>query len=431
MVTAGGARRDVRLVRPRPADARQRRHPAAAGPPARQLPRRDRADQRPAALAARLARASTTATRSAWATTSGSPTATPCAPRCSGPPTATPASPPPTRASSTCPSSVASSTTTTTSTSRPSWRAVLAAALGARACSSPQAPPRLRARRLPGRARRQRPAVLAFLRVMEARSTTGPRRSVLCVNNLVARPQAAPRAAPVRALGAPAHRPLRRQRLPDGSPTTAASPLTLGSRDFFWLPVARPERTAAAWPMMPPSGATLVADQAELVGRVDGAGQRWYRRQGPRPPAAPRSVGCRFDDPAGAGRHRDAPARRDDGGPDPVVVYQVPLTYRGAPLERRRARADRHDGAQRARPALGLRRAARPRLRRPSSLARSCARSSPTRRRPRWAATSRPGGDLHRARAGPVGTATVLTGEQSNTSIICRMVDLEGRPRSR
>ena len=49
-----------------------------------------------------LARASTTATRSAWATTSGSTTAMPCARRCSGPPTATPASPPPTRASSTC-----------------------------------------------------------------------------------------------------------------------------------------------------------------------------------------------------------------------------------------------------------------------------------------------------------------------------------------
>ena len=56
-------------------------------------PPRDRAHPRARALAARARRASTTATRSAWATTSGSTTVTPCAPRCSGPPTATPASP--------------------------------------------------------------------------------------------------------------------------------------------------------------------------------------------------------------------------------------------------------------------------------------------------------------------------------------------------
>jgi maltose alpha-D-glucosyltransferase/alpha-amylase len=47
-------------------------------------------------------RCSTTATRSAWATTSGSATATACAPRCSGRRTATPASPPATPAGSTC-----------------------------------------------------------------------------------------------------------------------------------------------------------------------------------------------------------------------------------------------------------------------------------------------------------------------------------------
>ena len=49
-----GARRDVRLVRPGPADARQRRHPPPAGAAAGQLPPRDRADPRPAALAARV-----------------------------------------------------------------------------------------------------------------------------------------------------------------------------------------------------------------------------------------------------------------------------------------------------------------------------------------------------------------------------------------
>jgi hypothetical protein len=45
----------------------------------------------------RAPRSSTTATRSAWATTSTSATATACAPRCSGAPTATPGSRPPTR----------------------------------------------------------------------------------------------------------------------------------------------------------------------------------------------------------------------------------------------------------------------------------------------------------------------------------------------
>ena len=52
--------------------------------------RADRADERAAVLAARHAGRSTTATRSAWATTSTSATATACARRCSGARTATP-----------------------------------------------------------------------------------------------------------------------------------------------------------------------------------------------------------------------------------------------------------------------------------------------------------------------------------------------------
>jgi hypothetical protein len=50
----------------------------------------------------RARRSSTTATRSAWATTSTSATATACARRCSGRPTATAASRAPTSRSSTC-----------------------------------------------------------------------------------------------------------------------------------------------------------------------------------------------------------------------------------------------------------------------------------------------------------------------------------------
>ena len=60
------------------------------------------ADEQPAAVACAARRSSTTATRSAWATTSSSATATACARRCSGARTATPASRAPTRSASTC-----------------------------------------------------------------------------------------------------------------------------------------------------------------------------------------------------------------------------------------------------------------------------------------------------------------------------------------
>ena len=66
-------------------------------------------------------RCSTTATRSGWATTSGSATATASAPRCSGRRTATPASPTPPRAGCTCRRSRTRSSATSASTSRPSW----------------------------------------------------------------------------------------------------------------------------------------------------------------------------------------------------------------------------------------------------------------------------------------------------------------------
>ena len=100
-----GDRRRARLhvprVRPRPDDADQRRHPAAAGPADGERPPPDGAAERPAALDARARRSSTTATRSAWATTSTWATATACARRCSGAATATPASRAPTPPAST------------------------------------------------------------------------------------------------------------------------------------------------------------------------------------------------------------------------------------------------------------------------------------------------------------------------------------------
>jgi len=68
------------------------------------------------------ARSSTTATRSGWATTSGSATATAYARRCSGPPTATPASRRRPRAGSICRRSRTRSTATRASTSKRSSR---------------------------------------------------------------------------------------------------------------------------------------------------------------------------------------------------------------------------------------------------------------------------------------------------------------------
>ena len=92
---------------------RRRLATAAGGRPAQ-----DRAAQQPADVRCRERRSSTTATRSAWATTSSSATATACARRCSGRPTAMPGSPGPIRSGSTCRRSWIRATATRRSTSR-------------------------------------------------------------------------------------------------------------------------------------------------------------------------------------------------------------------------------------------------------------------------------------------------------------------------
>ena len=76
----------------RPAGPHQPRHPPPARPAAGQRPPPHRADERACCSRCPARRCSTTATRSAWATTSTSATATASARRCSGAPTATPAS---------------------------------------------------------------------------------------------------------------------------------------------------------------------------------------------------------------------------------------------------------------------------------------------------------------------------------------------------
>ena len=80
-----------------PRGAHQPRHPPPPGAAARQRPQAHRADERAACSRCPARRSSITATRSAWATTSTSATATACARRCSGAATATPASRAPTR----------------------------------------------------------------------------------------------------------------------------------------------------------------------------------------------------------------------------------------------------------------------------------------------------------------------------------------------
>ena len=116
-----GARLHVRRVRQGPADEGQHRHPPAAGARC-WTTTATRSSCSPRCCCRCPARRScTTATRSAWATTSGSATATACAPRCSGRPTATPASPVATPGGSTCRRSWTRSTATRRSTSRPSW----------------------------------------------------------------------------------------------------------------------------------------------------------------------------------------------------------------------------------------------------------------------------------------------------------------------
>ena len=87
-----GHRRRARLsvvdLRQRSPRAHQCRHPPPACAADGQRPAQDRADELAIAVASRARRSSITATRSAWATTSISATATACARRCNGRPTA-------------------------------------------------------------------------------------------------------------------------------------------------------------------------------------------------------------------------------------------------------------------------------------------------------------------------------------------------------
>ena len=77
------------------------------------------------------------------------------------------------------------------------------------------------------------------------------------------------------------------------------------------------------------TGASLTPTKLELVAPWM-ARQRWYAAKG-RVPVLRRLWSWRLDDPAGQ-VGVETLLLVDEGGPEPVV-YQVPLTYRGAPLE--------------------------------------------------------------------------------------------------
>jgi 1,4-alpha-glucan branching enzyme len=170
-------------------------------------------------------------------------------------------------------------------------------------------------------------------------------------------------------------------------------------------------------------GASLVPAKTELV-----AGwmphQRWYHGKG-HDPVLRRVGGFRFEDPEGeVGVETLLLA---DTAADPVVVYQVPLTYRGAPLEggehallgtmehsvlgRRWVYDGPHDPVY------------------VDQLVDTILRS----RQSDEAQASVGSNELARGTSagqvlGSVGSSTVLTGEQSNTSVICRMLTPEGGP---
>jgi trehalose synthase-fused probable maltokinase len=174
-------------------------------------------------------------------------------------------------------------------------------------------------------------------------------------------------------------------------------------------------------------GATLTPTKQALIEGWIGA-QRWYAAKGSTPRTR-RLRSFRFDDPAGeVGIATIIVA--DESGPDPVV-YQVPLTYRGAPvdgLEHALVGTMEHsvlgtrwvyDACHDPVYATQLVSAIQGGVRAVSSSETDTVDPSITgTRHPQWLATA------------TVRSAKVLTGEQSNTSIIldCETDDGASKP---
>jgi maltokinase len=170
-------------------------------------------------------------------------------------------------------------------------------------------------------------------------------------------------------------------------------------------------------------GATLVPTKTELVAEWMQR-QRWYHGKGHRPELR-RVGGFRFEDPEGeVGIETILFA---DTAVSPAVVYQVPLTYRGAPLSGADAALlgtsehsvlgtrwvydAPHDPVYVSQLMLTILHSGR------SDDAQASVGSN-----------ARAVGSATGLWQGTVASSTVLTGEQSNTSVICRMSAPGGGP---
>jgi 1,4-alpha-glucan branching enzyme len=170
-------------------------------------------------------------------------------------------------------------------------------------------------------------------------------------------------------------------------------------------------------------GATIAPTKTEMV-TAWMPRQRWYHGKG-HVPQLRRVGGFRFEDPAGAVGVETL--LLSDDAASPPVVYQVPLTYRGAPLE----------GAEHAllgtmeHSVLGTRWV----YDGPhdpvyvSELVRTILRADVSDdAQASVGSNARATGSATGHVAGSVESSKVLTGEQSNTSIICRMTADGGGP---
>ncbi|HRW19911.1 MAG TPA: 1,4-alpha-glucan branching protein GlgB [Dermatophilaceae bacterium] len=170
---------------------------------------------------------------------------------------------------------------------------------------------------------------------------------------------------------------------------------------------------------------TLVPSKVELLTAWVPT-QRWYAAKG-RTPALRRVGGYRLDDPAGEVGIEILVVADDSGPGAEPVWYQVPLTYRGAPL----AGAEAALVGTMEHGVLGTRWVydaphdpvfVRQLVELVQGRAQAQAQSVSHTADPRYAA--QPSRSDHRR----VVESRVLTGEQSNTSIICQTVDDTGTP---
>ena len=294
----------------------------------------------------------------------------------------------------------------------------------------PQAPPRVRPA---ARSRSARPTTTPSCRSCGSSGTTSDgadSEAVLCVNNLSSRPQATTIRLPDEFKGAQLVDLFGGNGLPQGLRRRHAHPHP-GLAGLLLAAAG-----AGCRPWLRSTDRRLTPTKLELR-RPWMARQRWYAAKGAASRVLRKLWSWRLDDPAGE-VGIETLLVVDESGAEPVV-YQVPLTYRGAPLEGGEHALVGHDGAQRPRAPLGLRRPARPGLRRPAPRAHARAGGAPGRQRsptprspPSWRADTRRG-----RRRPPCSGSRVLSGEQSNTSVIfdctddvgaAETVDLQGVP---